>query len=126
MAGNFRGCYFRIKSKKALKINFCGIKFRDRNQYGGVALHKCNRYMHSISLMIFFVSVEDAISWMTVATVACSILGSVGCAATMFVATSIIMDLHNLFSWMEKFRECQLNHENYKNLQPTKITRYTV
>ena len=36
MAGNFRG-----KSEKALKINFCGFKFRDSNQSRGVApLHK--------------------------------------------------------------------------------------
>ena len=30
MAGNFRG-----KSEKALKINFCGFKFRDSNQSRG-------------------------------------------------------------------------------------------
>ena len=42
------------------------------------------------------ISVEDAISWMTVATVACYILESVGHAATMFVATPIIMDSHSI------------------------------
>ena len=42
-------------------------------------------------------SVEDAISWMTVATVACH-------AATMFVAMPIIMDLHNIgILWVENF-----------------------
>ena len=37
----FMGSNFRGKSKKALKINFRGFKFRDSNQSRGVALlHK--------------------------------------------------------------------------------------
>ena len=39
----FVGTNFRGKSEKALKINFCGFKFRDSNQYRDMALHKCNR-----------------------------------------------------------------------------------
>ena len=37
----FVGSNFRGKSEKTLKINFRGFKFRDSNQYRGVAvLHK--------------------------------------------------------------------------------------
>ena len=31
---------FHEKSEKALKIKFCGFKFRDSNQSRGMALHK--------------------------------------------------------------------------------------
>ena len=44
-------------------------------------------------------SVEDTISRMTVATVACYVtLGSVGRAAMMFAATPMNMDSHNTIS----------------------------
>ena len=36
----FVGASFHGKSEEALKINFCGFKFRDSNQSRGVALHK--------------------------------------------------------------------------------------
>ena len=36
----FVGANLRGKPENALKINFCGFKFRDSNQSRGVALHK--------------------------------------------------------------------------------------
>ena len=46
----FGDANFRVKSEKALRINFRGFKFRDSNQSRNVVLHKhwCNQYTHLI------------------------------------------------------------------------------
>ena len=88
MGSNFRG-----KSKKTLTINFHGFKFRDSNSATSLgAWHCCisdDVSIHALAIFKFVtnkaiptetwtkgmrpknISVEDAVSWMTVATVSC-------------------------------------------------------